>query len=120
MDDMTTTSDLRVALCGTICRIVQGGDPATKRALAETLDALPFERMTDATLIETARRFIDDAWVDDAIERLSAVRFEVTQLFLCPSCHDQHWIDTGAGFARCLRCNPIPEPVEPAPAKGRR
>lgn len=120
MDHATTTSDLRVRLCGTICRVVQGSDGPTKRRLAETLDALPFERMSDATLIATARQFIDDEWVDRTVAETSAVRYEVTELFVCPDCRDQQFIDTGNGLDRCLRCNPRPEPVEPSPMKGGR
>lgn len=111
--DVETTSDLRRWLCGHVCTTVMQSTPEWKRWLGQQLSAMPFERMSDATLIDLARKVLPEADVERALWTLPAERYEVEQLVLCPQCMDQRVVEVEPGrWARCERCNPLPEPVE--------
>lgn len=123
MEHATTTSPLRTALCEHICKTVMlHGDAIDKAQLARDLDVAPFERMTDQALVDMARRYVAAETVDAIVEQCSPIRYECTELFVCHVCRDQRFVlDEDDRYDRCLRCNPRPEPVEPAPAgKGKR
>lgn len=114
MEDIVTTSEMRVAVCAAICSTVIHADAPTKQRLASDLDALPFERMSDRALIEVGYRYMDRGYVDTLVASRSAVRYEITRLVLCPVCLDERFIEVEPGrYGRCDRCNIAPEPAEP-------
>lgn len=112
------TTDLRRALAGLICKTVWRGDSAGKRALAAELTVLPFEGMGDATLVATAERYCAEADVMRLLHMCDETPYEVETLWLCPDCRDERVIfGDDDRWHRCRRCNPLPEPKEPAAAK---
>jgi hypothetical protein len=102
--ELLTTSPLRTGLCALIVGTAYRGTAEAKRALADHLDVLPFERMGDRALIGMAEASCDPAAVAEVLTR-SADRYVVEVLALCRVCSDQHWYDTGDGWARCPNCN---------------
>lgn len=117
-----TTSPMRVALCEHICKTVMlHGDAIDKAQLAADLNVRGFESMPDSALIDMARRYVAGETVDAILDQCSAVRYECTELFVCPSCRDQRFVlDEEGRYDRCLRCNLQPEPEEPTTKRGRK
>lgn len=111
MNAYPTTSKLRVALCGAICRNVHGRTPEWKAWLAGSLDVVPFERMTDEALMKMAHQVLGAERASELIEANDATRYDIVERFLCPTCQDRRLVEDpeSHGWARCPRCNPRPE-----------
>jgi len=109
-----TTSKMRVALCSHIVNHVRDSTPEWKAWLAERLDALPFESMSDAALIAMAREVLPCDTVTAIVEHFPAERYEIRERgALCRVCNDTHIVgDDLNGYSRCPNCNPAPEPTE--------
>lgn len=112
-----TTSDMRRALCAAIVGAAldraRSDHAAVSAWLQSELDVLPFERRGDNGLVAMGRQVLAPATVDRILATQSADRYEAVEMFLCPDCRDERLIQTEPGaWSRCLRCNPLPEPVD--------
>ena len=101
----STTSELRRGLCQAICSAAYVGTPKEKRDLAEQLDALPFESMSDTALLAMARTWVDPQRIAWLQKHKSAEHEAILELVLCRECHDQHVVEIDPGrWATCRTC----------------
>ena len=109
-----TTSQMRVALCGAIVNTIRDASSEWKAWLAERLALVPFESMSDVALIAMAHEVLPADRVAGIVDGCNATRYEIVERgALCRVCHDIHHVPDGDGrWARCLNCNPPPEPTE--------